>query len=58
MKERGGEQDAEPRRYTYARATLPPRVRSLSLIRLTAIWEAFRVATSSHVPTNCERLSP
>jgi len=47
MKKRGGEQDAEPRRYTYARAALPPRIRSLSLIRLTAIWEAFRVATSS-----------
>jgi putative ABC transport system permease protein len=44
---RGGEQDAKPRRYTYARAALPPRIRSFSLFRLTAIWEAFRVATSS-----------
>jgi putative ABC transport system permease protein len=47
MKERSGEQHAEPRRYTYARAALPARIRSLSLFRLTAIWEAFRVATSS-----------
>lgn len=45
--ERGGEQDAEPRRYTLARANLPALIRSFPLFRLTAIWEAFRVATSS-----------
>ena len=46
MKERGGEQH-EPRPYTYVRSAIPGRIRSLSLFRLTAIWEAFRVATSS-----------
>jgi len=45
--ERGGEHDAEPRRYTFAHAKLPARIRSFPLFRLTAIWEAFRVATSS-----------
>jgi putative ABC transport system permease protein len=45
--ERGGEQEAQPRRYTFARAVLPERIRSFPLFRLTAIWEAFRVATSS-----------
>src|SRR6476646_4373030 len=46
MKERGGGQH-EPRPHTYARPILPGRIRSFSLFRLTAIWEAFRVATSS-----------
>jgi putative ABC transport system permease protein len=45
--ERGGKHEARPRRYTYARAALPARIRSFPLFRLTAIWEAFRVATSS-----------
>jgi len=45
--ERGGGHEAKPRRYTYARAVLPERIRSFPLFRLTAIWEAFRVATSS-----------
>src|SRR6476646_7250893 len=45
--ERSGEHDSKPQRYTFARAALPARIRSLSLFRLTAIWEAFRVATSS-----------
>src|SRR5213593_538574 len=45
--ERGGEQEAKPRSYTFARATLPARIRSFPLFRLAAIWEAFRVATSS-----------
>ena len=45
--ERGGGHEAKPRRYTYARAVLPGRIRSFPLFRLTAIWEAFRVATSS-----------
>jgi putative ABC transport system permease protein len=47
MTERSGEQEARPRRYTYARAALPARIRSFPLFRLTAIWEAFKVATSS-----------
>ena len=46
MKERGGGQH-EPRPDTYARPDIPGRIRSFSLFRLTAIWEAFRVATSS-----------
>jgi len=45
--ERGGGHEAKPRVYTYARAVLPERIRSFPLFRLTAIWEAFRVATSS-----------
>src|SRR5690242_6458721 len=47
MMERGGDQEVKPRRYTFARAELPERIRSFSLFRLTAIWEAFRVATGS-----------
>src|SRR5512134_2180368 len=47
MNERSGEHEALPRRYTYARAVLPARIRSFPLFRLTAIWEAFRVATAS-----------
>jgi putative ABC transport system permease protein len=45
--QRGGGQEPEPRRYTYARASLPARIGRFPLFRLTAIWEAFRVATSS-----------
>jgi len=45
--ERSGEHEAKPQRYTFARASLPARIRSFPLFRLTAIWEAFRVATSS-----------
>src|SRR5262250_2617522 len=45
--ERGGEQEVKPRRYRFARAVLPARIRSFPLFRLTAIWEAFRVATAS-----------
>jgi putative ABC transport system permease protein len=45
--ERSGEPDSEPRRYTFARAALPVRLRPNSAFRLAAIWEAFRVATSS-----------
>src|SRR5947208_14040338 len=47
MMERGGEQEAEPRRYTSARELVWARIRSLPIFRLTAIWEAFRVALSS-----------
>jgi len=45
--ERSGEHDSKPQRYTFARAVLPARIRSLSFFRLAAIWEAFRVATGS-----------
>ena len=47
MMERGGDQEVKPRRYTFARADLPARIRSFPLFRVTAIWEAFRVATAS-----------
>src|SRR5678815_5303144 len=47
MMERGGDQEVKPRRYTFARAELPERIRSFPLFRVTAIWEAFRVATGS-----------
>lgn len=42
--ERRGEDGAKP---TFARAVLPQRIKSLTSFRLTAIWEAFRVATAS-----------
>jgi len=45
--ERSGEYDSKPQRYTFARAVLPARIRSLPWFRLAAIWEAFRVATGS-----------
>ena len=45
--ERSGEDDSGPQRYTFARAVLPARIKSFSIFRLTAIWEAFRVATGS-----------
>jgi putative ABC transport system permease protein len=44
--ERSGEPDSQPRRYTVARAVRPSLLRS-RLFHLAAIWEAFRVATSS-----------
>ena len=45
--ERSGEYDSKPQRYTFARAVLPARLKSLPFFRLAAIWEAFRVATGS-----------
>jgi putative ABC transport system permease protein len=45
--ERSGAQETRPQRYTFARAALPQRIKNLPLFRLTAVWEAFRVATSS-----------
>src|SRR6476620_6076551 len=45
--ERSGEYDSKPQRYNFARAVLPARIKSLRFFRLAAIWEAFRVATSS-----------
>jgi putative ABC transport system permease protein len=45
--ERSGEHDSRPQRYTLARAVDPSRIKSLPIFRLTAIWEAFRVATGS-----------
>jgi len=44
--ERSGDQGAKPHRYTFA-PILTERFSGLSLLRLTAIWEAFRVATGS-----------
>lgn len=45
--ERSGEPNAEPRRSTFNYAALPARLKSFPVFRLAAIWEAFRVATSS-----------
>src|SRR6185436_19739288 len=45
--QRGGVDEVRPQRFTYARAQLPARIKSLSLFRLAAIWEGFRVATAS-----------
>lgn len=45
--ERSGEHDSRPQRYTVARAAFIARVKSLRIFRLTAIWEAFHVATGS-----------
>ncbi|MFN2532219.1 MAG: ABC transporter permease [Pyrinomonadaceae bacterium] len=42
-----GDHEAKPQRYTFARAVLRQRIRSFPFFRLTAIWEAFRVAISS-----------
>jgi putative ABC transport system permease protein len=44
---RGGEDEVQPQRLTYARANLPARITSFPLFRLAAVWESFRVATSS-----------
>jgi putative ABC transport system permease protein len=45
--ERSGEHDSRPQRYTFARTVPFARIKSLPFFRLTAIWEAFRVATGS-----------
>ena len=45
--QRGGEDEFEPQRLTYARADLPARISSLPVFRLAAVWESFRVATAS-----------
>ncbi|HEY8226275.1 MAG TPA: ABC transporter permease [Pyrinomonadaceae bacterium] len=45
--QRSGADEAQPQRYTFARAVLPQRIKNLPLFRLAAIWEAFRVATAS-----------
>src|ERR687892_2737577 len=45
--QRGGDDEVEPQRFTYARAGLPARITSLPLFRLAAVWESFRVAIAS-----------
>jgi putative ABC transport system permease protein len=45
--ERSGDDGAKPQRLTFARAVLPQRITSFPAFRLTAIWEAFKVATTS-----------
>ncbi|HKR21931.1 MAG TPA: ABC transporter permease [Pyrinomonadaceae bacterium] len=45
--QRSGEERVQPQRFTFARASLPARIKSFPLFRLTAIWESFRVAMSS-----------
>ena len=45
--ERSGVPDSQPPRYSFARAVLPARIKTLPFFRLAAIWEAFRVATGS-----------
>src|SRR5207245_6611276 len=50
--ERSGDQRAKPRRSSFGLwatlyRSLPRRITSFRAVRLTAIWEAFRVATSS-----------
>jgi putative ABC transport system permease protein len=45
--QRSGDDGARPQRYAFARAILPQRIKSLPYFRLAAIWEAFKVATSS-----------
>jgi len=50
--ERSGDQSAEPQRPSFGLwavlyRILPQRITSFRAVRLTAIWEAFRVATSS-----------
>ncbi|HTG93509.1 MAG TPA: ABC transporter permease [Pyrinomonadaceae bacterium] len=45
--QRSGDDGAKPQRATFARAILPKRIKSLPVFRLVAIWEAFKVATSS-----------
>ena len=45
--QRSGDDGAKPQRATFARAVLPQRIKSLPVFRLVAIWEAFKVATSS-----------
>ena len=45
--ERSGEHGSRPQRYTLARAVVPAQIKTIPIFRLTAIWEAFRVATGS-----------
>ena len=45
--QRSGDDAVEPQRSTYSRADLPARITSFPLFRLAAVWESFRVATSS-----------
>jgi len=45
--QRSGDDGANPQRAIFARAVLPQRIKSLPIFRLAAIWEAFKVATSS-----------
>ncbi|HSE31647.1 MAG TPA: ABC transporter permease [Pyrinomonadaceae bacterium] len=45
--QRSGDDGAKPQRFTFARAILPQRVKSLPFFRLAAIWEAFKVAIFS-----------
>jgi putative ABC transport system permease protein len=45
--ERSGDHESRPQRYTFARAVLPQRVKSFPLFRITAVWEAFKVASAS-----------
>ena len=45
--ERSGDERAKPQRLTYARAILPQRIKSFPVFRIAAIWEAFKVATTS-----------
>lgn len=45
--QRGGDDEVKPQRFTYARADLPARTRTLPLFRLAALWESFRVAIAS-----------
>jgi putative ABC transport system permease protein len=45
--ERSGDEGAKPQRLVFGRAVLPQRITSFSAFRLTAIWEAFKVATTS-----------
>lgn len=45
--ERSGDQGDKPRRYTFARAVLPQRIKSFPVFRIAALWEAFKVALGS-----------
>lgn len=45
--ERSGDEGAKPQRYTFARAVLPQRIKSFPSFRVAALWEAFKVATTS-----------
>jgi putative ABC transport system permease protein len=45
--QRSGDDWAKPQRAIFARAVLPQRIKESPLFRLAAIWEAFKVATSS-----------
>lgn len=45
--ERSGDDGAKPQRLIFGRAVLPQRITSFTAFRLTAVWEAFKVATTS-----------